>query len=206
MNYLRIVGRAAVILSVALLATTAFAQVIEYEADGQKFQTLSHHGLTVIVTHLPTQVAGYGLIQVSFANGSTIHWTVKPEGFQYVRGSETITALSTDAVVNVMLDHASGNDVAKLIVSYEKALYAIPNMRSDNGYEQRRQGTLAGGSSARLRAAAAASAIMLAQVRIAPGGSTDGAVFLKLPHDPKALAGGHIVFRCDDEVFEFNPD
>lgn len=204
MTFPRIAARA-LLASTIILAVTAFAQVIEYEADGQKYQTLTHKGLTVIVTHLPTQIQGYGLIQVSIANGSQIHWTVKPQDFQYVRPAETINALTADAVVNVMLAHASGSDVVKLITSYEKSLYAIPNMRSNNGYEQRRQGALAFGASLRMRAAAAASAITLAQVRLAPGESTDGAVFLRLPK-AKALSGGHVVFHSEGETFEFNQD
>jgi hypothetical protein len=206
-QYLRHMStRIAILTSVALLSATAFAQVIEYEANGEKYQTLSHAGLTVIINYLPVQVAGYGLVQVSIANGSQMHWTVRPEDFQYVRSGETIDALTADDVVNVMLDHASGNDVVKLITSYEKSLYAIPNMRSNNGYEQRRQGALAYGSSSRLRAAAAASAITLAQVRLAPGDSTDGAVFIRLPRDPKSLTGGHLAFHCEDQTFDFNPD
>jgi hypothetical protein len=198
--------RIAALAAATLLAMPAFAQVIEYEADGQKYQTLTRAGLTVIITHLPVQVAGYGLIQISIANGSDIHWTVKPEDFEYVRPTEAISGLSADAVVQVMLDHASGNDVVKLITSYEKALYAIPNMRTNNGYEQRRENALAFGGAAKLRAAAAASAITLAQVRLAPGESTDGAVFMRLPKDPKALSGGHLVLHSEGQTFEFNPD
>jgi hypothetical protein len=41
------------------------AQIIEYEANGLKFQTATRRGLTVIVTQLPNHVAGFGLIQVS---------------------------------------------------------------------------------------------------------------------------------------------
>lgn len=202
----RIVVRIAVFAGLLLMVAAAVAQVIEYEANGQKYQTLSRKGLTVIVAHLPAQVAGYGLIQVSISNGSTIHWTVEPEEFQYVRSADTLTALSADAVVNVMLDHASGGDVSKLITEYERALYAIPNMRSNNGYEQRRQASMAFGMSAKLRAAAAASAITLARVRLAPGESTDGAVFMRLPRDPKSLTGGRIVLHSEGETFEFNPE
>ncbi len=205
MTFPRIAARAALLVAAVFLAVSAFAQVIEYETEGQKFQTLSHNGLTVIVTQLPTQIAGYGLVQVSIANGSEIHWTVKPEDFQFMRGSETISALSADAVVNFMLAHASANDVVKLITSYEKSLYAIPNMRSNNGYEQRRQGALAFGASARMRAAAA-SAITLAQVRLGPGESTDGAVFVRVPKDPKSFVGGRIVFHSEGQTFEFNPE
>ncbi len=206
MKFPVIAASVAVSTSLVLLAVTAFSQVIQYEADGQKYQTLTRGGLTVIITHLPVQVAGYGLIQISVANGSDIHWTVKPEDFEYVRPTEAINALTADDVVKVMLDHASSNDVVKLITSYEKSLYAIPNMRSNNGYEQRRQNALAFGGAAKIRAAAAASAITLAQVRLAPGESTDGAVFMRLPKDPKALTGGHVVLHSEGQTFEFNPD
>jgi hypothetical protein len=62
------------------------------------------------------------------------------------------------------------------------------------------------GINAKLKAAATASAIALAQTRLAAGQSTDGAVFLPLTKDIKNLAGGHIVFRAGGETFEFNPD
>ena len=58
----------------------------------------------------------------------------------------------------------------------------------------------------RLKAAATASAIALNDTRLAPGQSTDGAVFIPLSHEMKLLVGGHIVFRCGGEVFEFNPE
>jgi hypothetical protein len=206
MKFPRKTVRIAALIPAILLAMTAFAQVIEYQADGQKYQTLTHKGLTVIITHLSVQIAGYGLVQVSIANGSQIHWTVKPEDFEYVRGPETIHAIGADEVVNVMLQHASGNDVIKLITSYERSLYAIPNMRSNNGYEQRREAALAFGGSVKLKAAAAASAITLAQVRLAPGESTDGAIFLRLPKDPKTLTGGHVTMHSEGETFDFNLD
>ena len=63
----------------ALAAAAASGQVIEYEANGLKYQTLSRKGLTVIVTHMPNHVAGFGLIEVSISNGSDIYWTVRPE-------------------------------------------------------------------------------------------------------------------------------
>ena len=58
----------------------------------------------------------------------------------------------------------------------------------------------------RLKAAATASAIALGQVRLAAGQSTDGAVFISLERNVKTLTGGRIVFRCEGEIFEFNPD
>lgn len=192
---------------IALAATQAPAQVIEYEANGQKYQTLSHKGLTIIVTHLANPVAGFGLIQVSVANGSTIYWTVRPEGFTYLKaGASPLTAISANQVVDLLLEHGSHADVVKLVTSYEATLYGIPHMRSTNGYEQRRQNAMSMGVSPKLEAAAMASAIALAQTRIPPGQSTDGAVFFPLPHDIKALSGGKLVVTAEGETFEFNPD
>jgi hypothetical protein len=183
------------------------AQVIEYEANGMKYQTATRRGLTVIVTHLPNHIAGFGLLQISIANGSQIYWTVKPEQFSWVRADGVVgNAMQADQVVDLLLDKASHGDVVKLVASYESALYAIPHMRGDNGYEQRRQNSLAYGMSTRLKAAATASAIALGQTRLQPGQSTDGAVFIPLSREVKALTGGRVVFHCEGETFEFNPD
>jgi hypothetical protein len=198
-------------LTIAVMLLTeadclAPAQVIEYEANGLKFQTATRRGLTVIVTQLPNHVAGFGLIQVSISNGSQVYWTIKPELFSYVRPETAMQGLPANQMVDVLLDHASHNDVVKLVTSYEGALYGIPHMRSTNGYEQRRQNMMSYGMSTRLKAAATASAIALGQTRLAPGESTDGSVFIPLTHEVKTLSGGHLVFRCNGEVFEFNPD
>src|SRR5580658_7595424 len=66
-------------------AVYLYGQVIEYESNGLKYQTLSRKGLTVIVTRMPNHVAGFGLFQVSISNGSEIYWTVQPEDFSYIR-------------------------------------------------------------------------------------------------------------------------
>ncbi|MEP6714155.1 MAG: hypothetical protein ABJC09_01195 [Terriglobia bacterium] len=191
----------------AMLACTAMrAQVIEYEANGLKYQTATHKGLTVILTHLPNHVAGFGLLQISISNGSQIYWTVRPQDFSYVKPDGSLTALPADQVVDVLLDKASHSDVVKLVASYESALYGIPTMHSTNGYEQRRQNALSFGISAKFKAAATASAIALGTTRLAAGQSTDGAVFIPLNREIKTLSGGHIVFRTEGEVFEFNPD
>jgi hypothetical protein len=187
-------------------ATFICAQVIEYEVNGMKYQTLSHQGLTVIVTRMPNHVAGFGLVQVSISNGSDKYWTVDPEGFSYVRPDASAKGISAGQVVDVLLDKGSHTDVVKLVNSYENALYAIPHMRTNNGYEQRRENAMTIGINARLKAAATASAIALAQTRLAPGQSTDGSVFIPLTHELKTLAGGHLVFRAANETFEFNPD
>ncbi len=194
-------------MSMALLvAALASAQVIEYQANGLKYQTLSRKGLTVIITHMPNHVAGFGLIQVSISNGSEMYWTVEPEDFSYIKNDVPMTAISAEKVVDVLLDKGTHADVVKLVTSYENSLYGIPHMRSTNGYEQRRQGAMSYGINARLKAAATASAIALAQTRLKPGESTDGSIFIPLTHDLKTLAGGHLEFRANGETFDFNPD
>jgi hypothetical protein len=203
---LRRMRRFVAFVVVLVAATFAGAQVIEYEANGLKYQTLSHKGLTVIVTRMPNHVAGFGLFQVSIANGSDMYWTVQPEDFAYVKQEVPMTAISAGQVVDVLLDKGSHSDVVKLVTSYENSLYGIPHMRSTNGYEQRRQNAMSMGVSARLKAAATASAIALAQTRLPPGQSTDGSIFIPLTHELKTLAGGRLVFRANGETFEFNPD
>jgi hypothetical protein len=198
----RVCTIAAALCSVALVS----AQVIEYEVNGVKYQTLSRQGLTVIFTRMPNHVANFGLVQVSISNGSDRYWVVQPEEFSYVKPDASSTGISAGQVVDVLLDKGSHSDVVKLVTSYENTLYAIPNMRSTNGYEQRRRNSLNEGINAKLKAAATASAIALAQTRLAPGQSTDGSVFIPLTRDLKTLTGGHLVFRADGETFDFNPD
>lgn len=197
---------AVVLLALTALAGRAPAQVIEYETSGRKYQTVTRKGLTVIVTRMTAQVAGFALIQVSIANGSDVSWNVQPEGFSYVKQAGTQTGISANQVVDLLLEHGSASDVVKLVTSYENNLYGIPKMRSTNGFEQRRQNAMVEGVSPKLKAAAMASAIAFSFARIAPGQSTDGAVFIPTGRDSKVLAGGRIVFRAGSEVFEFNPD
>jgi hypothetical protein len=198
--------RTVLIAAAALAATASRSQVIEYEANGQKYQTLTRKGLTVIVTHMPKEMRDFGLLQVSISNGSQMYWTVRPEDFAYIRGEAVLQALPARSVVDILLERANHSDVVRLVTAYEAALYGIPHMRSTNGYEQRRQNAMSEGMPARLKAAATASAIALSQARLAPGQSTDGAVFIPISHEVKMLTGGRIVFRSGSETFEFNPD
>ena len=202
----RLTATIAALVTAAFLSVEAWGQVIEYEANGLKYQTLSRRGLTIIITRMPNHVAGFGLFQVSISNGSEIYWTVQPEDFSYTKQDVSLTAISAGQVVDVLLDKGSHSDVIKLVTSYENLLYGIPRMRSTNGYEQRRQGAMTYGLNAKLKAAATASAIALALTRLAPGQSTDGSIFIPLTHDVKTLSGGRLVFREYGETFEFNPD
>ena len=197
---------AAILTVPRLVVSPLNAQVIEYEANGMKYQTLSHEGLTVIVTQMPDHVAGFALFQIAVSNGSDRYWMVDPEKFAYARQDMTLSALSAGQVVDVLLDKGSHADVIKLVTSYENTLYGIPHMKSTNGYESRREGMMTYGINAKIKAAATASAIALAAVRLAPGQSTDGSIFIPLTREVKTLTGGHLVFKSYDQTFEFNPD
>ncbi|MCU1262395.1 MAG: hypothetical protein JWO80_5280 [Bryobacterales bacterium] len=179
------------------------AQVIEYEKDGVKHQTLTRNGVTVMFAVTRAHVHDYAMIQVSVANGAQIYSNIRPEDFSYARtDGQVIRAAPADDVVKQLLERGNLGDVQKLVVAYENNLYGIPNMRSTNGYEQRRRGAMAEGVPARFKAAAAASALAFVPTRLAPGQSTDGAIFF--PMDPKLLAGGHLIVHNGKDTYEFN--
>jgi hypothetical protein len=73
-------------------------------------------------------------------------------------------------------------------------------LHTTNGYETRRQDAIAFGST-RLSAAGAASAIVLAPTKLAPGQSTDGAIFY--PDGGKPLGAGKLIANAAGEEFVF---
>ena len=183
---------------------STFAQVIEFDSNGLKYQTLSKNGVTVMFAHLPTRLHEYACIQVAVSNGSKGPYTIKPEDFNYeLPGGASIRAVPAKTVVTMLEQKGSGADVVKLITTYEAGLYGNPHLRSTNGYESRRQAALAWNST-KLKAAAAASALAMVQTKLAPAESTDGAVFF--PTEGKPLAGGRLVVRTNTDTFDFNPE
>jgi len=193
------------VLGLMLLATLPLArlhaQVLEFESGGLKYKALTRGGVTIMFAPLPTKVLGYTILQVAISNGSATSWSFKPEDFRFERDSgQRIQAVSAGTVVKQLLDHASRGDVGRLINAYEAALFGNARVHSTNGYEERRQDYLAVGST-KLKAASAASAIALVTTKLAPGQSTDGAVFY--PSGGKALGAGRLIVNAAAEVFEF---
>jgi hypothetical protein len=187
-----------------LACAAAQAQVIEFESNGLKYQTLTRSGVTVMYAVMPNHLHDYGIIQVAVANGSRGSYVIKPEDFTFLRtDGVALHASPARAVVDMLSQKGSASDVIHLITSYENAVYGNSRLKSTNGYEQRRQSALAMGSN-KLRAMAAASALALVQTKLAAGESTDGAVFF--PNDGKPLGPGHIVVRTNTDVFDFTPD
>lgn len=188
----------------ALLLLPAFAssQVIEFESGGLKYQALTKDGLTVMVAPLPANVRSYTVVQVAISNGGSTPRVIRPEDFIFHPDSGVeVAALPPRTVVNSLIDRASKGDVIKLITAYENGIYGNSQYKSTNGYEQRRQMALAEFTSTRIKAAAAASAIALVQTKLAPGQSTDGAVFYNLA--AKAFPSGTLRVNTGDAVFEF---
>ena len=186
-----------------LAGTAAWAQVIEFESGGLKFQALTRNSVTVMFAHLPAHVREYAILQVAISNGAQGPYTVRPEDFTFERSDGVrIDAAPARKVVGALVEKGNRGDVVKLVSTYEMALYGMTRLRPTNGYEQRRQQYLAEVASTKIKAAAAASAIALVQTKLAAGQSTDGAVFF--PTDGKPLGTGRLIMRNPAGEFNFN--
>jgi hypothetical protein len=182
----------------------AQAQVIEFESNGLKYQTLTRSGVTVMFAVMPQRLHEYAIIQVAVSNGSQGPYIIRPEDFTYIRSDgTTLRATSARTVISMLEQKGSASDVIKLVSSYEAAVYGNARLRSTNGYEERRRAAIAMGST-KLKAAATASAMAMVQSKLAGGESTDGAVFFAT--DGKPLGPGHLVVRTNTDVFDFTTD
>jgi hypothetical protein len=160
------------------------------------------HAQIIMFAQLPSHVRGYSILQVAVSNGSKIYCMVKPEDFIYYReDGSALEPAPARVVVTSLIEKASRGDVVKLVTTYETSIYGNNRFKSTNGYEQRRQSALAEVSSAKIKAAAAASAISFVQTRLAPGQSTDGAIFY--PNNGKVLGAGKLVVKVAGAIFEF---
>jgi hypothetical protein len=193
---------AALLLGVCLSVP---GQVIEFESNGLKYQTLTKRGLTLMVAQLPGHVREFTILQVAVSNGSPGPYTIRPEDFSYKKDDGTeLHAWPARDVVQLLREKGGRGDVMKLVSAYETALYGIPHMRVANAYESRRQAALAEVASTKLKAAAAASAIAFVQTKLLPGESTDGAVFFGA--EGKAFGPGRLIVRTNTDVFEFQAE
>src|SRR5581483_10782426 len=127
-------------LAIVLAVAPGFGQVIEFESNGLKYQTLTRRGVTIMYAHLPAHVRDFTILQVAVANGSPIYCSIRPVDFVFVRsdGSE-LRASPAQQVVSLLVEKGGRNDVIKLVSAYENALYGMSRMKSTNGYEARRQ-------------------------------------------------------------------
>jgi hypothetical protein len=170
--------------------------------NGLKYQTLTRDGLTLMVAQLPTHVRDYSVLQVAVSNGGESVRLIKPEDFSLLRDDGVLLqALAARTVVDSLVNRASRSDVIRLTTAYENGIYGNTLYKATNGYEQRRQSALAEFTSTKLRAAAAASAIAFVQTKLAPGQSTDGAVFFSTAG--RQPIGGTVRVHVGGAVFEF---
>jgi hypothetical protein len=187
------------------LAIGVPGQVIEFESNGLKYQTLTKRGITVMFAHLPGHIRNFSVLQVAVQNGSEGPYTIRPEDFSFEKdGGGEMRAWPARDVVELLKQKGGRGDVIKLVSAYENGLYGIPHMRLANAYEARRQAAMAEMTSTKLRAAAAASAIALVQTKLAPGESMDGALFFT--GEGKAFGAGRLVVRTNTDTFEFQAE
>lgn len=164
---------------IALFAAAVLpAQVIEFESGGLKYKTLTRNGVTIMFAPMPSTVRDYTILQVAVSNGSQIPWALKTADFRFEKADGSVLQpVNPRAVVNELIEKAGRNDVIRLVSTYEMGLYGLTRLQSTNGYEQRRQAAFAELTSAKIKAAAAASAIAFVDTKLKPGETTDGAVF-----------------------------
>jgi hypothetical protein len=198
----RVAGASIAMCGALAFVRLASAQVIEFDSKGLHYQALTKGGMTVMYAPIPSHIKDFSVIQVAITNGTGVTWVVKPQDFKFIRqdGVE-LDPVSADIVVESLLAKASHADVIQLQLLYENTIYALANFRSTNGYEKRRQSMMTFGVSARFKAAAAASAIAFAPVKLKAGESTDGAVFFV--NKDRAMGAGRLLSRLGAEDFEF---
>jgi hypothetical protein len=187
------------------IPAVASAQVIEFEANGLKYQTLSKNGVTIMFAHLPAQLHEYSIVQAAVSNGSKIRTTVQPESFAFLLpDGREVSGTPADTVIAMLLDKGSRGDVMRLVSTYEVGLYGLARYKFTSGYEQRRQAAQAMLTSTKLAAAATASAIAFVEVTLKPGESTDGALFFATHGKPRA--GSRLRVKAAGQLFEFDPE
>ena len=190
-------------LSLAVLCSIASAQVIEFESGGLIYQTLTKNGLTIMFAQLPSHIREYGVIQVAVTNGSSKAMSLKLDDFTWIRADGSVMRpTSPRKVVQEFLDKGGRSEVVRLVSAYEQGLYGMKNLRASSGYEQRRLSALAEVNSAKLKAAAAASAIIFVPTKLVPGETADGAIFLVT--QGKLLGSGKLRVLTNAMLFEFN--
>ena len=189
-------------LGTAALLTTSLGQVIEFESNGLRYLTQTRNGVTIMFAHLPVTVRDYSVIQVAVSNGGKQTWVMRPEDFEFkAKDGSSYRAAPARQVVERFIERGGRDDAIKLVSTYEMGLYGFNRMKATNGYEARRQALMAEMTSTKIKAAAAASAIVFVTVKLKPGESTDGAVFYAT--SGKHLGAGTVQVAAAGTVFEF---
>src|SRR3954468_2057578 len=111
-------------------AGSAQAQVIEFESNGLKYQTLTRSGVTVMFAIMPQHLRDYAILQVAVSNGSKAAYVIRPEDFTFVRPDGVVLRASPARIVVGMLEQkGSAGDVIKLVTSYENSIYGNQHLK-----------------------------------------------------------------------------
>src|SRR5436309_14459697 len=106
------------VLALALSASRLPGQVIEFETNGLKYQTLTRSGVTVMFAVMPHNLHEYAAIQVAVSNGSQGPYVIKPEDFTYVRTDGVVLrASAARTVVNMLSQKGTAGDVIRLVTT-----------------------------------------------------------------------------------------
>src|ERR1035437_1024797 len=107
------------------------AQVIEFESNGLKYQTLTKSGVTIMFATLPQRLHDYAILQVAVSYGSKAPYIIRPEDFTYVHLDGSVLRASAARVVVTLLEQrGSASDVIKLVTSYENSIYGNQHLKS----------------------------------------------------------------------------
>jgi hypothetical protein len=186
------------------LTQCASAQVIELQARGITYQTLTKSSITVMFNHLPINLHQYAILQVAVSNGSQGPYIIRPEDFTFERATGAkIRAVSARTVIEMLRQKGNGNDAIKLVTTYENGIYGSPQPQALKGYQARREAAI-GSTGNKVTTSLIASALALVTTKLAVGDTTDGAVFF--PTDGKPLGAGRLVVRTNTDTFEFNAE
>src|SRR5665811_2532920 len=98
----RLLGAGA--LALVLWSGQGHAQVIEFETNGLKYQTLTKSGVTIMFATLPQRLHDYAILQVAVSNGSKAPYIIRPEDFTYVRLDGSVLRASAARVVVTLLE------------------------------------------------------------------------------------------------------
>ena len=92
----------ALALSLGLCALSA--QVIEFESNGFKYQTLTRSGVTVMFAQMPSHIHEYTILQVAVSNGSPGPYVIRPDDFSYEHpDGRSIRAVPAQTVIAMLM-------------------------------------------------------------------------------------------------------
>src|SRR5437868_433911 len=98
------------------LVTGGWAQVIEFEQNGLKYQTLTKSGVTVMFAAMGAHLHQFAILQVAVSNGAQGPYFIKPEDFLYVRSDgSSIRAAAARSVILMLSQKGNSSDAIKLV-------------------------------------------------------------------------------------------